>query len=106
MASGFIKARARLSAGVNTALYTVPAATGAAVNINVANHGPNAATVKIAITDGGAPADGDWIETGHSVSLANPLLRTNEPMAAGEVIYVQASTDTVDVRVSGYEEDV
>ncbi len=106
MASGFIKARARLAAGVNTALYTVPAATGATVNINVANHGVDPATVKIAITDGGAPADGDWIETGHSVSGANPLLRTNEPLATGEVIYVSASTDTVDVRVSGYEEDV
>ncbi len=106
MANGIVGARARLAANVETSLYTVPAATGATVNVNFANHGPNAAIVKLAITAGAAPAEGDWIEAGVTLAAGQTLLRTQEPLATGEVVYAVADQATVDVRVSGYQEDM
>jgi hypothetical protein len=106
MADGMISNRARLAVDVNTALHTVPANTAATVNINIVNHGPDPAVVKVAITDGGAPADGDWIETAVTLAAGQTLLRTNEPTVAGEVIYAVSDKATVDARVSGYQEDM
>lgn len=106
MANNFVGVRARLGADVETLLYTTPADTGATLNINMVNHGPDIAMVSIAISGGAAPADGDWIEVGVSLNTGQTLLRTNEPMTAAEAVYVKSDKATVDVRVSGYQEDV
>lgn len=105
MADGSLSARARLAANAATAIYTVPASTAATVDINVLNHGPDPAYVGIAITSGAAPADGDWLEIAVGLGAGQTLLRTAETMSAGEVVYVVADKATVDVRVSGFEEE-
>lgn len=101
MASGRL-GTARLTANVDTVVYTVPAGTVATVNIGVLNQGASEALVKIALSTTDVPAAGDYIEAS-PVSAGGVLERYGVMAGAGERVIARAD-QVVDVRVHGIEE--
>ncbi len=102
---GAISINTALAKGANTTVFG-PLSVGksATVNINVCNRSTASAKVRVAISPTEAPASKDWIEYDTQVSQAAPLLRTGEPLKAGDYVVVYTDGDACSVRVSGYDE--
>lgn len=102
MASGRL-GTARLTAEVDTVVYTVPTSTVATINICVLNQGASAALVQVALSTTNAPAAGDYIETGTVPGGGGVLERFGVMVGADERVIFRAD-QVVDVRVHGVEE--
>lgn len=95
---------AALAATTSTTVYTVPASTIAAVNINICNRGTAAATVRLALAAADTPTTAEWIEYDCSVPANGVLERTGIVLAAGQKVVAYASTADVTATVYGMEE--
>ncbi|MCG2663356.1 MULTISPECIES: hypothetical protein [Brevundimonas] len=104
-------ASASLAAGVVTALYTVPAGKQAIVTVALCNRGAASAKIRVALTNGAAPTDADWIEYDTPLPAAggsggSVLERTGLSLGAGQQIHVHATTAAVSATVHGLEQAV
>lgn len=99
-----ILGRSDLAATTNTSVYTVPAGAQAACNINVCNRGAAAVTVRLALSDSGAPGNADWIEYDVSIPAKGVLERTGISLDTGKRVVAYASAATVSVVVHGQEQ--
>lgn len=95
---------ADLAAATDTELYVVPTGKKASVNAAFCAR-TQSADVRLAVTDGTAPAAKDWIEYDVSIVASGILERTQIWMAAGEKLFARASTTGVSVVVYGPEEN-
>jgi hypothetical protein len=106
MASGKLGSNA-LTAATNVTVYTVPADTVAALNINMVNRSAGVtATVRLAVGTNASPANADYIEFGAQLEPGGVLERTSIAASAGERVVAWASTGDVTVRVHGLERAV
>lgn len=71
------------------------------VNVLACNRTTADATIRIAITTGGAPAAADWIEYDVILAANQPMERTGLAVSSGEKIYVQSSTTGFSFRAHG-----
>ena len=99
-----ILGKGRLAQDTNTTLYTVPAEKLSVVAVSMCNTGGETAKVNVALSDGGNPAAGDYIEYGFSIAPSGSLERTGLVLDAGKRLIVRSTTDGVDAVVYGMEE--
>ncbi len=102
MASGIL-GRSNLSAGVNTAVYTVPASTFAVVSVSILNRSNNGVAIRLAVSDTSTPAAADWLEYDTTLDPKQVLERTGIVMQAGKVLVVYSSTANVNAVAFGIE---
>lgn len=100
-----------LAADETTLVWTVPAASRAIVSLNLVNRAAARVTVRVAVTDGDAPAAADWIEYDTPIVAAGQpggsvLLRSGLVLGAGQQIHARASADDVSAGVYGIVEEV
>lgn len=98
-----------LAADADTALYTVPAGRRAVFTASLCNRSAATAKVRLALTDGGAPTDADWIEFDTPVQPAGSgggsiLERTGIALDAGQTLYARADVAGVSAVVFGIQE--
>jgi hypothetical protein len=103
MPSGIL-GRANLALATNTTLYTVPANKLATVSINICNRASTSASVRIAISTTGTPADTDWIIYDSVIQGNGSLERTGLVLDAAELVVVYSSSTGVTAMAYGYEE--
>lgn len=72
--------------------------------LNITHRGSDAATVRVAITDGAAPQDRSWIEWDAALQTGDVLSRHPLPLPDGSRVYVQASHPGISVTLIGREE--
>lgn len=97
--------RFTLSADTDTLIYTCPADHVATKNVSFCATTQNAA-IQLAHTAGSTPADGDYLEKGSTLGVAQSFERTGIYLEAGEKLYARASATGVNVVVSGPAEDI
>lgn len=92
-----------LDAQTPTAIYTCPANSRAVVSLNLCNRGTTNAKVRVALTNGSAPTDADWIEYDTSLSGSAVLERTGLALGAGQSIWCNSDLAAVSAVVWGIE---
>lgn len=92
------------AAGLTQVFGPLDAGKSANVNISVCNRSTTSAKVRVAISATAVPTPKDYIEYDAPATQAQPLLRTGEPVKAGEYVVVYTDGDACSVRVSGYDE--
>lgn len=99
-----LKASVDLDSADVTLIYTVPA--GVALGTYTVSICPRdiKPKVSLALTSGGVPGTGSWIEFNTEV-VGTPLERTGIALAAGHKIYAQTDIANVSVGVWGIEEE-
>lgn len=95
--------RLDVPAGADAALYTCAAGAGATLNLSMCNRTASVATVRVAITSGGAPAPADYVEYDTQLPANGILERTGLVMTAGEKLYVRADIAGISARAHGFE---
>lgn len=94
-----------LAATTDTEVYQVPVGKKAFVAFNIVCRS-GSGTVRMAITQGSAPAADEWIE--YAVPMAAggpPLLREGLLLAAGEAVWAWASAANFTAVAYGKEDD-
>lgn len=103
MASGKL-GKALLAANEWTLLYTVPQGKESTFNISAVNVGADTGTLTIAISDmPGEPVAADVIEYSLKLGPTDVLERTGIVAGANETVYAYADTDSIAIRVHGFE---
>ena len=102
MATGIL-GTADLAAATDTTLYTVPADTLSVVTVNICNRSSSAATVRIAVSSSGTPADADYIEYDSQVTANGVLERTGIVLDASKVVVVRSNAINVSAVCLGIE---
>lgn len=92
------------SASTNTTVYTVPAALTATVNVNIVNRGTSAASVRLAISATGTPANSEFLEFNTNIPASGVLERTGLVISTGKNLVVFSTTADTSVNVYGFEE--
>ena len=72
-------------------------------SIYLCSTGTDAAKATLWIGSGAAPANGERIEYGIALVSGDTLERGGIPLVAGEKVFVQLASGTVDVRVCGVD---
>jgi len=103
MASGILGS-ADVGATTNTTVYTVPAATTAAVNVNICNRTAAAIAVRIALSSTGTPTLAEYIEYDVSIPANGVLERTGLVMDAAKNLVVYAGAAGISAVAVGFEE--
>lgn len=86
-----------------TAVYTCPANKQAHVTVNALALADGA--ISIALTNGAAPTDANWIEKGLTLKSSDVLERTQIVLTAGQKIYAQTdAANAFTVQAYGFEE--
>lgn len=94
-----LPARAALVGGIDTLVYTM--AADQTINIRWCNRNAAIAKIRLAITSGGAPAAGDYMDYDLTMQ-ANGIVEDFGIRAYnGEKIYCRSDLSNVDVRVHG-----
>ena len=102
MATGIL-GTADLAAATDTTLYTVPADLFSVVTVNICNRSSSAATVRIAVSSSGTPADADYIEYDSQVTANGVLERTGIVLDASKVVVVRSNAINVSAVCLGIE---
>lgn len=102
-------ASVNLDAEAVTALYTCPPGQRAIVTANLCNRGAAPVKLRVALTDGAAPVDADWIEYDTPVQAAGApggsvLQLTGLALGGGQKVYARASATGVSAVVLGIQE--
>lgn len=97
---------ANLAATTDTTLYTVPANTRAALTVNLCNRGPTPAKVRVALTNGGALSNADYLEYDVELGVSGVLERSGVLLTAGQVLIVRTDVASVSAVVWGVEESI
>ena len=92
-------------AAVDTQIYETPAGSNCVGNLTVVNQGTTA-TIKLAITSGGAPVGQNWFEYDHSLDATEGIERSGIVLGPGERLYINASTSNFSCNFWGIEEAV
>jgi hypothetical protein len=92
-----------VGAGVNHALYQVPAGTFSVVTVSVCNRGASAAAIRIAVATSASPADSEYIEYDVSLAAKGVLERTGVVMDTGKFLVVRSSAVGVTAVAYGIE---
>ena len=100
MATGILGTPRDLAAAAPTILYTVPADTFAVFTVSIVNRGSSAATIRLAISDGGTPGNAEFIEFDASLSPKGVLERTGLVAQGNKNVIVQSSN--IDVTAIAY----
>lgn len=95
-----------LPAAQNAALYTVPAASRAVLTVSLCNRGAANAKVRLALTEGAAPVDDDWIEFDAILPAAGVLERTGLALSAGQKVFARSDVAGVTAVAFGVVEAV
>lgn len=93
-----------LAATTDTTVYTVPGGKQAAFSVNLCNRSSSDIKVRIALTDGSATANKNYIEYDTIIPANGMLERTGIVMADGEKINAYASATGISAVVYGVEE--
>lgn len=99
-------AASNLPAAQDVALWTVPPENRAVVTVAICNRSATSAKVRLAITDGAAPVDADWIEFDSNLPGSGVLERTGLALSTGQQVYVRASVVGISASVYGIVEAV
>lgn len=99
-------AASNLAAGQNVALYTVQPGRRAVLTVSLCNRAAATAKVRLALTDGAAPTDADWLEYDASLPGSGVLERTGLALAAGQKVFVRSDVVNVSASAYGIEETV
>ena len=102
MATGIL-GTADLAAATDTTLYTVPADNFSVGTVNICNRSSSAATVRIAVSSSGTPADADYIEYDSQVTANGVLERTGIVLDASKVVVVRSNAINVSAVCLGIE---
>ena len=102
MATGIL-GTADLAAATDTTLYTEPADHFSVVTVNICNRSSSAATVRIAVSSSGTPADADYIEYDSQVTANGVLERTGIVLDASKVVVVRSNAINVSAVCLGIE---
>lgn len=92
-----------LAATTLTLVYTVPALKQAAITVSMCSRSGTAA-IRLAVSNGGAPTDGQYLEYGATLDAGEVLERSGIALQAGDRVYAYASAAGVSVNVYGIEE--
>lgn len=100
-----------LAAGAVTELYVAPAGTRPVLTVNLCNRSAAAAKVRIALTDGAAPANPDWIEYDTPIPAAGSaggsvLERTGIALHEGQKLFVRSDIAGVSAVAYGFREPI
>lgn len=104
-------ASVNLDAEAVTAIYTCPPGQRAIVTLTLCNRAAAAAKVRVALTNGAAPADADWIEYDTPIPAAGSasgsiLQLSGLALGAGQQVHARASAAGVGATVVGLEQAV
>lgn len=102
MATGIL-GQANPTAGTNTTVYTVPAATTATFNVSVVNTGASSAAVTVALSTSTPPTAAEYIEFQTVLPPGGVLERGGLVAEATKRVIVNCSTSNCSVSVYGYE---
>lgn len=98
-----ILGQANPTAGTNTIVYTVPAATFATFNISVVNTGASSAAVTLALAASTPPTASEFIEFQTVLPPGGVLERGGLVAEATKRVIANCSTSNCSVSVYGYE---
>lgn len=104
-------ASVNLDAEAVTAIYTCPPGQRAIVTLNLCNRADASARVRVALTNGAAPTDADWIEYDTPIPAAGSasgsiLQLSGLALGAGQQVHVHPSAAGVSATVVGLEQAV
>ena len=99
-------AASNLAAAQNVALYTVPALKRAVLSVSLCNRTNGPIKVRLALADGAAPEDSDWIEFDTQISAGGVLERTGLALGAGQSVFVRADVAGLSAVAFGIEESI
>lgn len=99
-------AASNLPADETTALYTVPAGKRAVFTVSLCNRSTTPVRIRLALTDGAAPIDADWIEYGQPLTASSVLERTGLVLTQGQAVFCHADGPDVSAVAFGIEEHV
>jgi hypothetical protein len=102
MATGIL-GTADLGAGTDTTLYTVPADTFTVAAVNMVNRGTDPITVRVAVSDAGAPTNDEFLEYEATILPNNVLERTGIVLQAGKLLVVRSSASSCSAVAMGIE---
>lgn len=97
-------AASNLPADAVTALYTVPPGLRAVFTVSLCNRSTSLVKVRLALTDGGAPQDADWLEYDQALAASGVLERTGLALAEGQTVYCAAGGPDVSAVAFGVAE--
>ncbi|WP_427792260.1 hypothetical protein [Brevundimonas diminuta] len=88
-------AASNLPAAQDVCLYAVPADSRAVFTVSFCNRTPAMAKVRLAMTNGEAPTDADWLEFDTPLIGFAVLERTGLALTGGQKVYARADVDGV-----------
>jgi hypothetical protein len=103
MASGIL-GQADLAASTLTTVYTVPSATTSSFSVNILNYSSSDVNIRLAISTGATPTNGEYLEYDVSVPARGVLERTGFVAQATKRVVLFSSSTGIAVSVYGYEE--
>ena len=102
MASGRL-GNAAVPAASNTTVYTVPVGTYAVASVSITNRNGSPATIRLATSTTGTPADEEFIEYDTTIIANGVFERTGLVMEAGLNLVVYSDVANVGCTVFGIE---
>ena len=97
---------ADLSSNTDVLLYTAPESKVVTLSVRLCNRSTDAVRVRIAVGEGNAPANTDYIEHDTVLPPAGILENSGIVMSAKEKLWVRSSAAGVSARAHGFEEAV
>lgn len=94
-------AAVELAVDTDTLLYTCPSGKEGSVNVSFCAKTAGPASIRLALTSGGAPAVTDYLEYGATIGIGGVAERTGVWISDGEKLYGRANTTGVTVIVMG-----
>lgn len=100
-----------LAAAAVTEVFVAPAGTRPVFTLNLCNRSANPAKVRVALTEGAAPTDADWIEYDTPIPAAGSaggsvLERTGIALHDGQKLFVYVDVAGVSAVVFGFREPI
>ncbi len=95
-----------LPADADTLLYRVPPGERAVLTASLCNRSTTVVKIRLALTDGAAPAESEWIEYDQALAPSGVLERTGLALASGQALYARADHEGVSAVTFGVSEAI